>query len=45
METFTVEIVFTCIAQKTQIKKHERICKCHGYCCVEMPKEDLKNKK
>ena len=27
-----------------KLKKHERVCNNHDYCCVDMPKEHEKNK-
>ena len=41
LETFTVLIVFIHTAQK-KLKKHEKACKDHNYCYVEMPNEGNK---
>ena len=41
IETFTV-YCFIHTEQKT-LKKYEKVCKDHDYCCVKMPHESKKN--
>ena len=42
VEDFYCLNCFHSFSTKNKLKKHENVCKNHGYCYIEMPKEDNK---